>query len=126
MRKKAGRMPKWTKPPDELVTLFGRLMATVPAAQTRKMFGYPAAFVNGYMFAGLFQEKMFLRLSPDDQERFMKLPGAGPFEPLPGRAMRGYAVVPTTMLKSMPVLRRWLRQAYAFSDGLPPKVGKGR
>ncbi len=126
MSKKAGRMPKWTKAPDELVTLFGRLMATVPAAQTRKMFGYPAAFVNGYMFAGLFQEKMFLRLSPADQERFMKLPGAGPFEPLPGRAMRGYAVVPTTMLKSMPVLRRWLRQAYAFSDGLPPKVGKGR
>jgi TfoX/Sxy family transcriptional regulator of competence genes len=30
-------------------------VAALPEIQQRKMFGYPAAFVNGHMFAGVFQ-----------------------------------------------------------------------
>ena len=33
--------------------------------EKRPMFGYPAYFINKNMFAGLFQDKLFLRLSPD-------------------------------------------------------------
>ncbi|MBI5301218.1 MAG: hypothetical protein HY868_03705 [Chloroflexi bacterium] len=45
-------MPKFTKSPDELVKRFENALKDFPMAATRKMFGYPAAFVNGNMFIG--------------------------------------------------------------------------
>lgn len=39
------------------------------------MFGHPAAFVNGNMFAGLVKEKMILRLDESDSEMFSLFPG---------------------------------------------------
>ena len=39
---------------------------TLPEAQVRKMFGFPAAFVNGQMFSGLYDDYMFVRLSPEE------------------------------------------------------------
>jgi hypothetical protein len=67
---------KWRKSPAKLIATF-EAVAPGPPALHRKMFGYPAAFVNGNMFMGLFQEEMFLRL-PEDVRRL----GTG-LEPLP-------------------------------------------
>jgi len=53
---------KWIKAPEELKLLIEDLMAPVDC-QKRPMFGYPAYFINGHMFAGLFQDKLFIRLS---------------------------------------------------------------
>jgi len=114
-------MPKWTKAPPELVARFSALIEGVRGTQTRKMFGYPAAFVQGHLFAGVFQEDMFLRLSADDHAQFMKIPGARPFEPMSGRAMRGYVVVPPPVLASARV-REWLEKAFAHAKSLPPKA----
>ena len=58
------------------------------------MFGYPCAFVNGNMFAGLFQDRIFVRLSPDDRSGLDRTHGAIDFEPMPRRPMKAYAVVP--------------------------------
>ncbi len=58
-------MPAFTKAPKELVQWFERALKDFPMATARKMFGYPCAFVNGNMFAGLFQDEMFLRLSDE-------------------------------------------------------------
>jgi hypothetical protein len=52
---------KWQKSPQDLVDLFASVMPCPPAVQ-RKMFGYPAGFINGNMFMGLFQDDMILRL----------------------------------------------------------------
>ena len=35
------------------------------------MFGYPAVFVNGNMFAGLVRDKMILRLGETDRTKFL-------------------------------------------------------
>jgi TfoX/Sxy family transcriptional regulator of competence genes len=114
-------MPKWTKAPPELVARFAALIEGVCGSQTRKMFGYPAAFVSGHLFAGLFQEDMFLRLSADDHAQLMKIPGARPFEPMRGRPMRGYVVVPPSVLASARA-RAWLEKAFAHAKSLPPKA----
>jgi TfoX/Sxy family transcriptional regulator of competence genes len=114
-------MPKWTKAPPDLVARFATLIEGVRGAQTRKMFGYPAAFVQGHLFAGVFQEDMFVRLSADDQAQLMKIPGARPFEPMPGRPMRGYVLVPPPVLTS-PRVHDWLEKAFAHAKSLPPKT----
>ncbi len=122
MTKHARALPTWRPSPDALVRRFEAAMATVPGAQARKMFGYPAAFRNGNMFAGLFQDQMILRLSTDERAELSRHPGAKPFEPMAGRPMREYVVVPPAMLRSPGELHAWLARAFAYAGSLPPKT----
>ena len=73
--------------PDALVRAFENAMKNWPMAERRKMFGYPTAFINAQMFAGLFRDRMFLRLSETDRIKFMAEHATGPFEPVPGRRL---------------------------------------
>ena len=117
-------MPKWKPAPEALVLTFEKALQSVPEAQPRKVFGYPAAFVNGQMLAGLHQEHMILRLSTDGRTQFQEREGGKIFEPMPGRPMREYVVVPTPLLKSEKQLTTWLGNALAYAKSLPPKVAK--
>jgi hypothetical protein len=54
---------KWIKPPEALKERIESLMQGVEC-EKRPMFGYPAYFINKNIFAGLFGDKVFLRLSP--------------------------------------------------------------
>ena len=101
-------------------------MRGFPGAQVRKMFGYPAAFVNGNMLGGLFQDSMMLRLSADDLATIRDQDGAKPFEPMPGRVMREYIVVPGAILRSKAQLKAWVGRAYAYTSSLPAKASKPR
>jgi len=116
----------WKKPPPELVDRFERALRHSPKAQPRLMFGYPAVFVNGNMMAGLFQESMMLRLSARDLAVFQADTGATLFEPMPGRVMREYAVVPRAIVASEEKLGRWLGCAFCYASALPAKATKPR
>lgn len=86
------------------------------------MFGYPAFFVNGNMIAGTFQDKIVVRLGDDPA-----IPGAKtaePFEPMPGRPMTGFYVVPASVVRSPAKLREWVGRAHAHAKALPPKAAK--
>ena len=119
-------MPAFTKAPEEMVRTFEHAMKDFPMVTPRKMFGYPAAFINGNMFAGLFQERMFLRLSDEDRAAIRKEYGAPLFEPMPGRPMRGYVEVPRYVLKSPRLLRTWLTKGMEYTKTLPAKGKKSR
>lgn len=121
---KPAKMPTFTPAPEALVTLFGKVIAGVPGAEPRKMFGYPCAFVNGQMLCGLFQDRLMLRLSDADRAKFLKLPGAKPFAPMPGRVMKEYVEVPPDILKSEAELKKWLKRGLAYAQTLPPKAKK--
>ena len=116
--------PKFAPAPPEMIHLFENALGVVPEAEVRKMFGYPAGFVNGNMFTGLHGNDMVVRLSPDDLGTFLALEGSRQFEPMPGRPMREYAVVPPSLLKSGSELGTWLRKAYAYAKSIPPKPAK--
>ncbi len=122
----ARQMPAFTPAPEEMVDLFENAMKDLPTAEPRKMFGYPAAFANGNLFAGLFQQDMFLRLSDTDRASFRSEYGARLFEPMPGRPMRGYVLVPRYVLSSHGLLRSWLGKAIAYVKTLPPKPSRAR
>jgi TfoX/Sxy family transcriptional regulator of competence genes len=124
--KKSRPMPKWRPSPPELVKRFEESLKPFSEIQTRKMFGYPVAFVNGHMFAGLHQDNMILRLSGDDRTGFLQQDGAKIFEPMPGRLMREYVVVPASMLRSAKPLDVWLKKAWTYARSLPPKAAASR
>src|SRR5207237_9424032 len=79
----------WKKSPPELVRAFDRLVPATRAVERRTMFGYPAAFVGGNMFAGLHEDRFVLRLGDEDLADAKRL-GAKDFEPMPRPALKGW------------------------------------
>jgi TfoX/Sxy family transcriptional regulator of competence genes len=123
---RARAMPKWQPAPEPLVRQFLDAIAAIADAQVRKMFGYPAAFRSGNLFAGLFQDALIVRLPPADRAALLAHAGARPFEPMPGRPMREYVVVPPKIVRTRAALRRWLAKASAYAGSLPPKPPRAR
>jgi TfoX/Sxy family transcriptional regulator of competence genes len=120
--RKASPAKKWGPASDEWTEVYNRIAAGM--GDQRKMFGFPCAFVNGNMFAGLFQTGLFLRLSEPEREVFLRLKGATRFEPLPGRVMREYVTAPAEMARQPKVVAEWLKRAYTYTSSLPAKVKK--
>jgi TfoX/Sxy family transcriptional regulator of competence genes len=112
---------KWRKSPEPLVQRFSELVPNDPRVERRKMFGCPAAFVGGNLFMSLFQDSLVLRLSEVDRAALLKFAGASPFEPMPGRPMREYAVVPPSMVHGGRALAGWVRRSLAYASALPAK-----
>jgi TfoX/Sxy family transcriptional regulator of competence genes len=114
-------MPTFEKSPPELVARFEAAAARHPVAQRRQMFGYPALFVGGNLATGLFADRWMIRLGDADLAALLAEPGAGPFSPMAGRTMRGYATLPPDVVADDVALDGWLERAVAHAGSLPPK-----
>lgn len=113
--------------PEAGVTLsFEALVPHDPRVTVKKVFGQPAAFVNGNMFFGVFGGTVFLRLSEADQATADRTSGFGPFEPMPGRAMTGYRVVPRSVLSNRAQAQRWVTRSLDHVGAMPPKKPKAK
>jgi TfoX/Sxy family transcriptional regulator of competence genes len=111
------------KPTEQAKAAFQKLVPPDPAVSTRPMFGNLSAFVNGNMFCGLFGEDLFVRVSDEDQARIRKQGGKA-FEPMAGRAMTGYVVIPPGWQKKPDAAKTWIVTALKWSKALPPKGAK--
>jgi TfoX N-terminal domain len=115
--------PSFDKSPTQLVARFEELSALVPDATRRPMFGYPSCVLRGHMFMSLFGDRLVLRLGEDDRRDFLAAHDAGLFEPMPGRPMKEYVVVPPA-LTSQRAVEDWVTRAHAYADSLPAKKPK--
>jgi TfoX/Sxy family transcriptional regulator of competence genes len=114
-------MPPFEKSPPELIARFDAVAARFPEAERRKMFGYPALFVGGNLVTGLFADRWMIRLGPDDLETMLEMPGGGPFEPMAGKPMKGYAKLPETVVDDDGAIDDWVGRSIAFGETLPAK-----
>ena len=118
-------MPTWKPAPEAAAAAFAHAIAGLEGAEPRKMFGYSCAFANGYMLAGLHELGMIIRLPEDERAQFIQRFDAKLFEPMPGRVMREYVVVPSTLLAATDELRAWLNKSLRYVNSLPPKSKRG-
>jgi TfoX/Sxy family transcriptional regulator of competence genes len=114
---------KWKKSPPGLIATFDAAIAGKPGVARRQMFGYPAAFLNGNLLAGLFQDQMMVRLSQADRAKAIAEAGGVAFAP-GGRPMREYVVLPTAIVADKRKLAVWLKRAIAHVETLPAKAAK--
>ena len=114
---------EWKKTPPELAAKFDRAAPKDPKVVRKPMFGYPALFLNGNMFAGTFQDKIVARLSETDRERALEA-GMKQFAPMPGRPMKEYVVVPAADVAKPAALAKWVAQAHTYAKTLPAKEKK--
>lgn len=117
---------KWEKMSQEAAQ---RLAAIVQpfACQKKPMFGHEVYWVNGNMFTGVFQSIIFFRLSAKDQAEFLEtFRDARQFEPMTGRPMKDYVVVPESVLADAELVKAWMARSFQYTASLPEKKAKAK
>ncbi|WP_424359645.1 TfoX/Sxy family protein [Methanocella sp. MCL-LM] len=95
--------------------------------QKKPMFGHEVYWINGNMFAGVFASDIWIRLARDDQADFFEAyEDAKLFEPMPGRSMKDYVVLPESVLENEETAKMWLERAYRHTASLPEKKVKAK
>jgi TfoX/Sxy family transcriptional regulator of competence genes len=120
---KGSPMPKMPKADEETKEYFRSVVPDHPAVTVRPMFGNLSAFVNGNMFMGVFGTSLFVRLPEVDHEAILEAGGA-PFEPMPGRPMRGYMLLPSVWRDEPERIHEWVTRSLDWAEELPPKEPK--
>ena len=115
-----GTMPK---PTSDSIERFKRVLSADDRASLRPMFGNLAAFANGYLFAGLFGDSVFVRADPETDASIMAA-GGQPFAPMPGRPMTGYVVLPVTWATDDERLAAAIATSLEHTMAMPPKPPK--
>lgn len=83
-------VPKST---EDVKNTFRGLVPAAEGVAIQPMFGNRAAFVNGNMFAGLFGDKLFVRVADPERDRLIAAGGAD-FAPMAGRPMKATSRCP--------------------------------
>ncbi len=116
----------WKKASPEVISLMDAATASLPCRR-KLMFGGVAYFANDNMFAGVHQDSPFLRLSePDRGEVLSTWDEASLFEPMEGRPMREYVILPEGLYEDALALREWVGRGFAYAVSLPPGGEKKR
>jgi TfoX/Sxy family transcriptional regulator of competence genes len=113
---------KWIKASEKIIETFEKIIPDLPGVEKRKMFGYPVTFINGNMFMGVHGNSIILRLSDNDRKEFLKLKSAKQFEPMPGRPMKEYVVIPEWMFDDKFIINSWTEKSFEYVSGLPLKL----
>jgi len=111
----------WPKASSEKEVLLDELVEGLPC-EKKRMFGAPCFFAKHSMFTGVFAEDIFIRLPDKERARFIKENrGAKAFEPIEGRKMSEYLIIPHALLKNKDSVRQWLRVSFDYSSTLKKK-----
>jgi TfoX/Sxy family transcriptional regulator of competence genes len=110
------------KPDEASKDWFRSLVPDDPNVQVRPMFGNLAAFVNGNMYLALFGAAVAVRLPEEARAELLAEKGSAAFEPMPGRPMKEYVVLPAAWRSQPTKARAWAERSFAWAATLPPKT----
>jgi hypothetical protein len=116
--------PKWKNSSPELIALFEEIAPRGEGIVHKKVFGWPCCFLQGNLFLGLHKENVIFRLSQNDLAAFLKLDGAGEFEPMAGRKMKGYGILADPVERDRKMLAQWIQRSLDLAHSLQPKEPK--
>jgi len=116
----------WVSAPDDLKEFLAEKMKPLDCTM-KKMFGSECYFINNNMFIGVHQDCIFMRLSSED--RAIALNGEDEimlFEPMKGRVMKEYILLPEQIFDDSIQFEKYLAQSLRFVNSLPPKLPQKR
>ena len=105
---------------------FASILPDDPRVQVRPMFGNVAGFVNGNMFAGVHGGEVFVRLPDADRAELLQQDGSSLLEPMKGRPMKEYAIIPRAWRSEPDRARSWVVRSLSWAGELPEKKPKKR
>ncbi len=115
---------KIPRPDEDSKEFFRSILPDDSRITIRPMFGNISAFVNGNMFAGLFGDDLFVRLSDESRKELLEEKGASLLEPMKGKPMKEYVVLPNAWRNQHETARLWVARSLNWTSKLPPKKTK--
>jgi DNA transformation protein len=101
--------------------------AEVYDVRARRMFGGMGVYTGEKMFAFLIENDLGFKLSPEDLEEAMRLPGSGPMIPDKDMdPMREYVRMPHSVLDNADQFMQWLERSANYARqkaNRPTRVG---
>lgn len=104
---------------DEALDARVRDVAERWGAVRKAMFGGTGYMVSGNLFAGVYRDRLLVRLTPEAGDTALQEPGVLPFDMMP-RPMPGWITVEQAALDGVELVQ-WLERGRAFAGSLPPK-----
>ena len=104
---------------EQLAARVRTLLANRADVSERKMFGGLTFMIGGNMCCGVNENELIARLDPDREDEALTRPHARPMD-FTGRPMRGFITVRPDGLDGGH-LNRWVQEAVARAESLPPK-----
>lgn len=84
--------------------------------RARRMFGGMGIYTGEKMFAFLYEAEIGLKLSPEDLNVAMQMPGAGPVIPEPdAEPMREYVQMPKEVLDNYEQFIAWVEKSATYA-----------
>ena len=114
------------RPDEESKVFFESVVPDDPRVQVRPMFGNVAGFVNGNMFTGLHGNNLFVRLSEPHRAELLQEEGAAIFDPMHGRPMKEYVVLPQEWRDQPDKVLSWVARSLEWVSEMPEKKPKPR
>jgi len=112
---------QWKKPSEKAFNFLKKNLKNVDC-QMKKMFGHLTYFIRNNMFIGVHEDAIFLRLSLADKEKVLaKYSIIKPFEPMPGRIMKEYVVIPEHIYNNKKIFLELLRKSIDYVSSLSSK-----
>jgi TfoX/Sxy family transcriptional regulator of competence genes len=90
---------------------------------SKRMFGGLCFMVRGNMLVGTFRDGMMARVSKNDHDKAVKVPGASAME-MKGKVMEGFILISADSVKSDAAMKKWVDWALAYNATLPAKAVK--
>jgi TfoX/Sxy family transcriptional regulator of competence genes len=112
------------KPSEADVAWFDALLSADPGVTRKAMFGNFAGFVGDAMFLCLFGDRVAVRLDESARAELLAETGTEPFEPMPGRGMKEYVVLPAAWRDDLPRAREWVERSAGYAATIPAKKPK--
>jgi TfoX/Sxy family transcriptional regulator of competence genes len=117
---------EWQKPSKEMADILAAAIEPF-GAWKKMMFGCPVYTVNGNMFTGIHADHIFLRLPEAGRKEIAaRFKQVAVFEPMKGRAMKEYVILPDSVYGDQALFRDWLKRSFDFASSLPPKKKPAR
>ena len=117
-------MPNWKKSPESLTQRFQSQLPPHPEVEPKKMFGYACAFVRGNFWIGLHEDNVVIRLPVGLHTRFKAIANAQQFDPMGGRPMTGWYLLPRDVIDDDRKLGALMAETLPSVLALPPKEAK--
>jgi len=96
-----------------------------PEVEPGKAFGMPAYYINGKMFAGVFNDGATVKLPPEMVPETLEREGISEFTPMEGRKMKNWLIIrredPADYIKERKLFDAAFDYVYALTKESPKK-----
>jgi TfoX/Sxy family transcriptional regulator of competence genes len=114
------------QPSDADKAWFEALLPEAPGVMMLPMFGNYAGFVDGNMFLCLFGDQVAVRLDEAGRAELLAAADSQPFEPMPGRPMKEYVVLPEQWRDTPELAEEWVDRSLEYAAAMPTRHHKGK